>query len=242
MTKADKSKQLDPKDAPHDSYNKAELILELTKNEKINIKVLDELARNLKQPSPKGKGFNLYSKMNDELLGVINRIFVKKESDGRGLFLEYRTANFITQKSKVRIDRIEIRHRFSNGDEIDVTGFNSKGKPIVIAECKDKRAKKEDIAKWIKNSKQLFQDYNGSLDESYFVTSDKVTSQNYTYIEDFKDINSDDGVLRIHGLIRGIIKNLGDEKSLTKSRGISMSIYEVRQNQFEKVFPRKKED
>lgn len=237
MTKTEKGKKIRKNDTSQVCSNKNELIQEIA-NEKINVLILEELARNLKRPFLKGKGVGLYKKMDEVMLDFINRIFVKKESDGRGLFLEYRTANFIKQKSKVKIDRIEIRHEFS-GDEIDVTGFNSKGKPVVIAECKDKHARKEDIAKWIKNSKQLFQDYKGSLEESYFVTSDKLTGQNYSYVEDFPDINSEEGVLTVHGLFRGIIRNLGDDKPLTKSRGVSMSIYEVRQNQFTKVFPRK---
>jgi hypothetical protein len=220
-------------------FDKLEVIRELTQKEKIDSLVLKEIARNLKQPLPKGRGFDLYDKMNEEMLQFINNVFVKKESDGHGLFLEYRTANFLVQNAKTKIVRIEIRHKCSNSDEIDVTGFNSQGKPVIIAECKDKHAKKEDIAKWIKNSKQIFQDNNGSLEESYFVTSDKFTDQNYGYIEEFRDIDSKKGILKIHGFLRGLIRNLGDEKTLTESRGLSMSIYEVRQNQFVKVFPRK---
>jgi hypothetical protein len=234
----EKGIRISKKETNQVSFNKIEVI-HLINKEKVDGLVLKELSRNLKRPFPRGRGLDLYEKMDDEMLEFINRIFVKKESDGHGLFLEYRTANFIKQKSKTKIDRIEIRHEF-NGDEIDVTGFNSHGRPVVIAECKDRRAKKEDIAKWIKNSKQLFQDNSGSLEESYFITSDKLTGQNYDYIEQFSDVDSEKGILKIHGLFRGLIRNLGDDKTLTESRGLSISIYEVRQNQFVNVFPRKK--
>ncbi len=222
------------------TFNKLEVISELTNKERVHNLVLEELARNLKQPPPQGKGFNSYNKMSEKMLGFLDRIFVKKESDGHGLFLEYRTANFIEEKSKVKFDRLAIRHEFSNSDEIDVTGFNAKGKPVVIAECKDKKAKKEDIYKWIRNTKLRFEQNNGSLEESYFVTTEKITDNTYGSLEGFKEIDLDSGVFKIHNLLKGIIKNLGDEKNLASSRGVLLSVYEVRENQFVKVFPRKK--
>jgi hypothetical protein len=236
MPKTAKREALLTKD-PFRTDSKKALIEEIA-NEKINSIVLEELARNLNRPFPKGKNIELYNKLDDVMLDFINRIFVKKESDGKGLFLEYRTANFIKQEFKQKIKRIEIRHKFS-GDEIDVTGFNTKGKPVVIAECKDKHAKKEDISKWITNSKKLFHDYKGSLEESYFVTSNKLTGPNYTYIETFPEINSEEGVLKVHGLLRGLFKNLSDDKTVTGSRGIALNVYEVRQNEFVKIFPKK---
>lgn len=234
----EKGIRIKAKETSQVSFNKIDVIRELTK-EKINNIVLEELARNLKQPNPSGKGFNLYDSMPDEMLDYLNRVFINKESDGRGLFLEYRTANFIKQKSKIKIENLKIRHHPARRDEIDVTGYNSKNKPVVIAECKDRHVKKEDMAKWLINSIQIFQEFNGSLQESYFVTSDRITDQNYSYVADYKDVDSKEGILKIRGLFSGLLRNLNDDKTVTGSRGLALFVYEVRQNEFVKIFPKK---
>ena len=133
--------------------------------------------------------------MTDNLLENIDSIFIKKESDGKGLFLEYRTANFIMRNSKLKIARIATRHTFPEIGEIDVVGFNSEDKPIVVAECKDRHAKKEDVAKWIQNSRQILTN-DGSLEKSYFVTSDRLTNENFEYIEKSKEIDAKSGQLK----------------------------------------------
>jgi hypothetical protein len=101
--------------------------------------------------------------------------------------------------------------------------------------------KKEDIAKWIMNSIESAraQKFNGSLQESYFVTSDKLTEQSYSFLADYKDVDAKEGVLKVHGLLRGLFKNLGDDKTVTGSRGIALNVYKVRQNEFVKIFPKK---
>jgi len=45
--------------------------------------------------------------------------------------------------------------------------------------------------------------------------------------------------LKVHGLLRGLFKNLGDDKTVTGSRGIALNVYKVRQNEFVKIFPKK---
>ena len=215
-------------------------IRELTHGEKIDSSVLNELANKLKEPTPNGRGSDFYDKMTDNLLEKINRIFIKKESDGKGVFLEFRTANFIMRNSKLKITRIATRHKFPEIGEIDVVGFDAEDKPIVIAECKDRHAKKEDVAKWIQNSRQIFLANDCSLEKSYFVTSDKLTDENFEYIEKSKEIDAKSGQLKtISGKLERFGQYLKDNKSFGESGKVFLSVYEVRQNQFTQIFPRK---
>lgn len=177
------------------------------------------------------------------MLELLDRIFIKKEAERKGepkgLFLEFRTANFIKRNSKLKIQQIKVRHRLSD-NEIDVVGFNGEGKPIVIAECKDRVAKKEDLDKWIANSRIIFQDYKGTLEESYFVTSKKLSVENFERIEKSTDVEPKKGQLKmISGKLERIGQFFNDERAFNESGKVHLSIYEVRQNQFTKIFPRK---
>ncbi len=221
-------------------FDKLEVIRELTQEEKIDLSVLDDIAKNLGEPAPKGKGFSLYDKMSDKMLDYLNRIFVKKESEGHGLFLEYRTANFIKCKNK-KVNQIRIRVKpCLEVKQLDVVGFDSKDIPLVMAECKDTSVKVDYLDKWIENTKRLFDFSKGILEESFFVTSKKLTEECLRHIETHKDIDAKRGQLKVVGgwFERGI-NYLSDNRDLNKSGRVYLSIYEVRQNEFTKVFPKK---
>lgn len=141
-------------------------------NEKVHKNVLEDIANRFSEPEPKGKGDSIYSNMSNRMLEILDLIFIKQETERKGepkgLFLEYRTANFIKQNSKLKIKQTKVRKPLSN-NEIDVVCFDKEGNPVAIAECKDRSVKKEDLDKWITNSKNIFRDYKGSLMESYFI-------------------------------------------------------------------------
>lgn len=179
-------------------------------------------------------------KMTDSLLEFLHRVFVKKESDGHGVFIEFRTANFIKRNSKLKIDRIKTRYGLPQIGEIDVLGFNSKDNPIVMAECKDKKAKKEDLDKWIKNIKLIYSDYNCSLEEAYFITTEKMTDANYERIEKSDDVDAKKGQLKAITGVSKVIQYFNDKKSLGESGRVRISMYEVRKNCYVKIFPRTK--
>lgn len=136
--------------------NKAELILEIRNSgEKIDKLVLNALANDLGEPLLKGNSPN-YDNMNDSMLENIYRIFANKESDGYGKYLEYRFANFVIRKTKLDINNVKIRcEDFRDTGEIDFVGFNEKNQPLLMAECKDRKVKHEDIEKWISNVRKI---------------------------------------------------------------------------------------
>jgi hypothetical protein len=222
--------------------DKIHLIYDLAhSHEKIDDGVLGELARSMHEPIPSGKGANRFDKMSENLLERLHAIFVKNESDGKGLFLEFRTANFIMRQSKCRdkISRVSVRYTTDIG-QIDVVGFNSEDVPLIIAECKDRSVKREDLAKWLENSRQMFEKSKGDLAESYFVTSSRLTDESILFLENNHTINSKNGQLKVATGITGYTKNLFmANKGFFETGNVSLSIYEVRQGQFTKVFPKK---
>jgi len=224
------------------TFDKSKVIIELTQKEKVDFTVLEDIAKRLEVPPPSGKGLSLYGKMNDKMLDFLNRIFVEKESDGYGLFLEYRTANFIKKQFGSKVKRIEVRCRkfFSEIGEIDVVGFDSENKPIVMAECKDRKAKKEDLDKWITNTRKLYQSHDCSLEESYFSTSKRLTNENFERIENSNEVDAERGQLKAtKGIGQQLRQFANTNKGFKESGSVNLSMYEVRQNQFVKIFPRK---
>ena len=227
------------------SFNKRAVIKQLANTEKIHPYVLEDISNRYNEPILKGKGIDLYNKMSDRMLETLNCIFIQKtierKGEPRGLFLEFRTANFLKQNSKLKIEQIKVRQPLS-GNEIDVVGFDKNGNPIVVAECKDRVVNKADLDKWIANSRIIFRDYKGTLQEACFVTSKRLSTENIERIKHSPDIEKDKGQLR---MISGKLEKFGqflfnDERPLKESGKVYLSIYEARRNQFNKVFPTEK--
>ena len=238
-TVKEKGIRLKAKETTKIQFNKLQVIRELNR-QKIDLCVLEEIANQISEPRPKGKSFVLYDKMTDNMLQYLNRIFVSQEFDRIGKFLEFRTANFIKQNFGSKIKRIETRHWFDKIGEIDVVGFDIHDKPLVMAECKGKKPIKDEMAKWLENTRRVFLENRNSLVESYFVTSKRLTPENFEYVEASNGMEPKKGQLKV---ISGTLERLGqlfnDERSRSESGTVYLSMYEVRQGQFTKVFPRK---
>lgn len=238
-TVKEKGIRISKKETTKVQFDKLQIIRELNK-QKIDLRILEAIANLISEPIPKGKGMELYDKMTDNMLQYLNRIFVDGEFDGIGKFLEFRTANFIKQDFGSEVKRVETRHRFDKIGEIDVVGFDSNDKPLVMAECKGQKPIKDEMAKWLENTRRVFLENPNSLIASYFVTSKRLTPENFEYVEATKDIDAKKGQLT---LIKGKLERLGqlfnDDRSSAESGKVYLSIYEVRQGQFTKIFPRK---
>jgi hypothetical protein len=230
--------RLKAKETTKIQFDKLQVIRELNK-QKVDSQVLNAVANKMGEPIPKGKSFELYDGMSDNMLDYLNRIFVNGELDSEGRFIEFRTANFIKQRNKSAIKRIEIRKKLDKIGEIDIIGYDSDNKPLVMAECKGKRPIKDEMAKWLENTRRVYEK-DRSLVASLFVTSNRLTPENLDYIGDCKDVDTKTGQLR---LVKGIIERsvqyfFNDDKSTSESGKVYLSIYEVRQGVFTKVFPK----
>ena len=158
------------------------------------------------------------------MLEYLNRIFVEQELDSEGRFIEFRTADFIKQKYRTQIKRVEIRPRFDKIGEIDVVGFDSEDKPLVMAECKGKRPIKDEMAKWLENTRRVFHENDKTLIKSYFVTSNKLTPENLKYIEDCEDVDAKKGqLMTVRGIIERGIRYLKDDKRPSESGKVYLS-------------------
>jgi hypothetical protein len=239
----EKGMRLKTEETTSSKFNKRTIIKQLG-NEKIHPLVLKDIAHRLSEPTPKGKGTDIYDTMSNRMLEYLDRVFIKKDierqGEVKGLFLEFKTANFIKQTSKLKISEIKVRKPLSN-NEIDVVGFDTEGNPVAIAECKDRAVKKEDLDKWLANSKKVFQNYKGSLIDAYFVTSKRLTDGCLERIMGSPDVDADKGQLKmVNGILeRGYQYLFNDDRGINESGRVKLSVYEVRQNEFNKVFPKK---
>jgi hypothetical protein len=234
----EKGIRLSKKETTKIQFDERQVFRELDK-QKVDLSVLEAIANYLDEPIPKGKGFQLYDSVSPKTLQYLDRVFVKNESDSQGRCLEFRTAPFLKRINR-SIKRVEIRKRFPSVSEIDVTGFDSQNRVLAIAECKDTRPLKSQLAEWIENSRLIFLANKGSLETSYFITTDKLTTGNLDYIRLHKEIDQDSGQLKIvSGLFERIKRNLGDEKSFSETGRVYLSIFQERDGQFTKIFPRK---
>lgn len=222
------------------ALDKPTLIHEIMNGEKINKQVLEELANSLHEQIPTGSSYSLYNKMDERMLESIHRIFVKKETDGKGRFLEFRFANFLMKHSKVIFPRLRIRYKLEGIGEIDIIGFDSekKPKPLLLAECKDRKMKFEDVDKWIENIRRVFSKYNGSLMEAYLVGSSGYTQETIKRIESSPEIDSKKGFLKMGGVSSRIKEFIISDKALEESGRVFFGIYDVRQNKFMRILPR----
>ena len=88
--------------------SKPQLINEVISSKaKVDKAVIEELATYLHEPMPKGSGYNLYNNMNEKMLEMVHRIFIKNESDGKGRFLEFQFANFLMKHTKADVARLK---------------------------------------------------------------------------------------------------------------------------------------
>lgn len=216
--------------------NKPELLHEIITNKvKIDKSVLEELATYLHEPMPNGSGYNLYNNMNEKMLEAVHKIFIKNETDGKGRYLEYQFANFLMKHTKADLVRIKIRAELPKVGEIDILGYDSDDQPILIAECKDRPVKYEDVDKWIMNTKRIHSQFEGTLQESYFVGSSGYTQGTVKHVEDLGEVDPRKGILNMGGM--ALIKDLFNTNKGRNSGKVFIEMYDVRNSQFLKILP-----
>lgn len=175
--------------------NREELIFEIRNTgEPIDRLVLNELANNLKEPSIRENSPD-YKKMTQNMLEHIYRIFVKKESDTEGKFLEYRFANFVRKHDKFKVKRIETRCKDypSISRDLDIIFFDENGNPTAMAECKDTKMKNSDLDKWLSNLKSLYALNKNSFRKAYFVSSKPITKEAINRFKNMQEVDSKKG-------------------------------------------------
>lgn len=178
-----------------------------------------------------------YNRIAEKLLERLYRVFIEKETDGEGRYLEYRFANYILRHSKEYISRLKIRSRLAKIGEIDVLGFDENDRPSLIAEVKDRPVRYEDIDKWVSNVKRAYSEYGGSVMEAYFVGSAGYTEGTIKRLEDSNEIDAKKGYIKLGAT--AIAKDFCSwNKDIRELGKVFFKIFDVRGNQFVKVLPR----
>jgi Holliday junction resolvase-like predicted endonuclease len=211
-------------------------VLGQEKREKISKEVLEEIAHYLHEPVPSGRGFELYDGMSDKMLQTVHAIFVAKESGMRGRSLEFRFANWLQRKLPEGVARLKVRHEVSRVGEIDVIGLDSKDRPLVMAECKDRPVKFEDLDKWLSNVKRLYSEGQMLLEAAYFVSSAGYTQGTIDRIKDLPEVDGRSGVLKM-GLGATLRSFFGDSEA-SKAGKVRLTLLDLRDDRFVQMFPR----
>ncbi len=203
-------------------------ILDLMKR-KIQKEVLSVIANKLHEKEPEGSKQSLYENMSDTFLQKAYDIFVEGKMDRSGRNFEYLCANYLLGTEEV--EKLETDHDFHGIGEVDIVGFDDNMLPVIIAECKDRTALKEDVDKWITNTIGLYDKFSSKIEEkhrgktrmtSYFFTSERITQE---VLERYKSHKvKDDGTYQKYPVIT------------PKS---NLFIFEVKGTKFERKFPKK---
>jgi hypothetical protein len=173
------------------SSKRVKMIFEL-EDYKIPVPILEYVAQKTRSPiEVKGSFRKIYESMNDEALELLYRVFVKREVDRAGRFLELRLADFIMKKHK-DISKVDFRKKLVGASkaihEIDVVGYNEKEDVKVIGECKTRASTKDHITKWFKEVEDLLRgDYGETLGYAYFMSLGGYTEDAIKMIKDAID-------------------------------------------------------
>lgn len=192
--------------------------------------VVSAVANKLHLSEPEGTRQEALEEMDEELLQKLYEIFIELKQDRTGRNFEYLCANYLKKMWGSNIDKLELDHEFHGIGEIDIIGFDSYMLPVCIAECKDRTAQKEDVDKWITNTKSLYDLFSQKVEEkhkgnihmnSYFFTSERITQEVLARYKNHK-VNE-------HGVY---------QKIPFISPKAHLYIYEVKEDKFDVKFPR----
>jgi len=150
---------------------------------KIDRKIIEIIANKYRSKIEGRSIPKILKSLNDGALDALYRTFVKHEKDRKGLFLEFRAANFIRRKYKDLADKIVIRKRHL-GDiprEFDVVCYDKKGRLKILCECKSKSkpVSVKDMNDFIANVKAILKNknYTEHFEYAFFFTTSDYTQE-----------------------------------------------------------------
>ena len=188
--------------------------------------VVEAIANKIRENLPSGSGIHYYDKMSDKMLQVLYDVYIDKKEDKTGKYFEYKCGQHIADNTTnvVRID-FDVRNRDTNNIEIDVIGYRADDTIRVFAECKDRNSVQySDITKWLKNA-EILNDLGAT--SAVFYSSAGYTQGTIDRVRTMKSVSEEDGNYTIEegGVFR-------------KKKVIKISLYELRNDKFYKVFPK----
>ena len=172
----------------------------------------------------------ILEKASGDFLKLLHRIFVRKENDKRGRFLEYRTALWIAKKHRGEITKIDVDYKVPGVGELDVVGLDEDDRVVVFAECKTRPVRYEDIDKWLSNIKRVFNQYPGVIAYSYFVSSSGYSRGVIDRVKKSPEISNGKLMMPLTDAIKSILSG-------GFRRSVDIEIIDERKGKFITVFP-----
>ena len=188
--------------------------------------VVEAIANKIRENLPNGSGIHYYDKMSDKMLQTLYDVFIDKKEDKSGRYFEYKCGQHIAKNvsNVVNVD-FDVRNRDTNNIEIDIIGYRADGTIRVFAECKDRNSVQySDVTKWLKNAEIL---YDLGAKSAVFYSSAGYTQGTIDRVRTMKNVLEEEGLYIIEegGMFR-------------KEKAIKISLYELRNDKFYRVFPK----
>ncbi|MGP6238856.1 hypothetical protein ACNF40_00360 [Cuniculiplasma sp. SKW4] len=167
-----------------DNFYREKVILELQKH-RIHRILLNELAENLGEKIPTGKGIQLYDGMSDKMLRELEKIFLKPNEKENNRTFTMICSNWLIFKVK-EIERIKTGYEIDDNAKVDVIAFDVENLPYIMAECNlngsiDEHVISETIAKASRlldvYGKNLAKKYKEAWMRIYFFSNDENASK-----------------------------------------------------------------
>lgn len=218
------------------TLSRAEMLVKLLENNvRLHPSLIEELGEKFRfHADTKGPLHNIYSKFPEDALRAVYECFIECKIDERGRYLEYRFAQWLAKTDK-RINKIDIDKKIPNIGEIDVIGYDKKGRIIVIAECKARKSKasKEDIDPWLRNVELIFNETKGSLTDAYFINIMGFTDEIRKRMLEDKRID-ERGFFKIK---RSFVKIVEGDIVFGALEGVNIHLCEERSGEIKQIFP-----
>ncbi|MCL4341061.1 MAG: hypothetical protein M1431_03060 [Candidatus Thermoplasmatota archaeon] len=193
---------------------------------RINRMVVEQIANKIRDDIPTGSGINYWDRMSDRMLEILHDVFIVKKEDKTGRYFEFRCAEYLAGKDK-NISRIgiDVKNSDTGNIEMDILGYRADESIRFMAECKDKKSVEyKDITAWLKRAEAL---YDKGLKLAYFFSSAGYTQGTIDRVKTMPNVlQEEDGAYVIDS--GGMFK---------KPKYIVLTIFDVRNDKFIKVFP-----
>lgn len=166
------------------NFYREKVILELQKH-RIHRIILNELAENLGEKIPTGKGIQLYDGMSDRMLKELEKIFLNPNEKVNNRTFTMICSNWLIFKVK-EIERIKTGYEIDDNAKVDVMAFDVENLPYIMVECNlngnfNEDIIKDTIAKATKlldmHGKTLAKKYKEAWMRIYFFSNDENASK-----------------------------------------------------------------
>lgn len=169
-TKENPERSQEGKDASsekeEEAFYREKVILELQKH-RVHRILINELAENIGEKHPSGKGIQLYDGMSDRMLQELEKIFLKPHENENNRTFTMICSNWLIFKAK-EIERIKTAYEIEDNAKVDMIAFDVENLPYIMAECNLNGTIDEGtIKKAVENASKILDKYGKNIAKKY---------------------------------------------------------------------------